>query len=75
LLKVAGTRLLFSGKNHKNTKSGGEKQIVSLHLIYFRDFLDIPLAVEAKVPELSARTRLTLASFINLHQALSANGN
>lgn len=42
LLKVAGTRLLFSGKNHKNTKSGGEKQIVSLHLIYFRDFLDIP---------------------------------
>lgn len=33
------------------------------------------LAVEAKVPELSARTRLTLASFINLHQALSANGN
>ncbi|MFS0616118.1 IS1182 family transposase, partial [Lederbergia ruris] len=42
LLKVTGISLLLSRKSHKNTKSGGEKQIISLHLIYFRDFLDSP---------------------------------
>ncbi|ASN04863.1 IS200/IS605 family accessory protein TnpB-related protein [Virgibacillus necropolis] len=32
------------------------------------------LAIQAKVPELLARTRLTLASLISLHQALRTNG-
>ncbi|MEX3914378.1 RNA-guided endonuclease TnpB family protein [Bacillus paralicheniformis] len=32
------------------------------------------LYVEAKVPSLTTRTRLTLASFISLHQALSTEG-
>lgn len=41
LLKVAGIRQLFSREDSKNIKTGGEKRkIVSLHLIYFRDFLD-----------------------------------
>jgi len=42
LLKVAGIRHLLSGKHQKNTKTGGEKRIVFLHLFYIRDLSDSP---------------------------------
>jgi hypothetical protein len=42
ILKVAGIRQLFSEKNRKNTKASGEKQLVFLHLLYFRDLSDSP---------------------------------
>ena len=42
ILKVAGIRQLFSGKNHNNRKGSGEKPIVFLHFLYFRDLLDSP---------------------------------
>ncbi|MFA8439113.1 transposase [Pueribacillus sp. YX66] len=50
LLKVAGIRQLFLGDAPKNTKSGGGKRkTISLHLIYFRDFLDSPFFLSKKV--------------------------
>ena len=42
LLKVAGIRQLFSDHKQKDTKAGGEKRFVLLHLLYFRDLLDSP---------------------------------
>jgi len=50
ILKVAGIRQLPSGKNPKNTKGSGEKHSVSLHFLYFRDFLDSPFRVKGKRP-------------------------
>ncbi len=44
ILKVAGIRQLLSEKNPNNTKASGEKRIVFLHLLHFRDFLDNPLS-------------------------------
>lgn len=45
LLKVAGIRQLLSAKLYKNTKAGGEKLKVSLHLLYFWDLLDSPFCL------------------------------
>ncbi|MBE3569795.1 MAG: IS1182 family transposase [Bacillales bacterium] len=45
ILKVAGIRQLLSEKNRKNTKASGEKRLVFLHLLYFRDLSDSPLLV------------------------------
>ncbi|MGG3681793.1 PucR family transcriptional regulator, partial [Aeribacillus composti] len=41
-LKVAGIRQLLSDKNRKNIKASGEKRIVFLHLLHFRDLSDSP---------------------------------
>jgi hypothetical protein len=43
LVIVAGIRQLLSKKNPNNTKASGEKKIVFLHLLHFRDFLDSPI--------------------------------
>jgi len=43
ILKVAGIRQLLSDKNRKNIKASGEKRIVFLHLLHFRDLSDSPL--------------------------------
>ncbi|WP_407408281.1 hypothetical protein, partial [Peribacillus sp.] len=42
LLKIAGLRQLLSVNYYRNRKTGGEKQLVFLHLFYFRDLLDSP---------------------------------
>ncbi|WP_339197662.1 hypothetical protein [Aeribacillus sp. FSL k6-2211] len=42
-LKVAGIRQLLSDKNRKNIKASGEKRIVFLHLLHFRDLSDTQL--------------------------------
>ncbi|WP_395994376.1 transposase [Aeribacillus pallidus] len=42
ILKVAGIRQLLSDKNRKNIKASGEKRIVFLHLLHFRDLSDSP---------------------------------
>ena len=42
LLKVVGIRQLLPERNRKNTKAGGEKRFIFLHLLYFRDLLDSP---------------------------------
>ncbi|MGG3896947.1 hypothetical protein [Aeribacillus composti] len=43
ILKVAGIRQLLSDKNRKNIKASGEKRIVFLHLLHFRDLSDTQL--------------------------------
>ena len=43
ILKVAGIRQLLSDKSRKNTKASGEKRVVFLHLLYFRDLSDSPV--------------------------------
>ncbi|WP_153122629.1 hypothetical protein [Peribacillus tepidiphilus] len=45
LVIVAGIRQLLSEKNPNNTKASGEKRIVFLHLLHFRDFLDNPFFI------------------------------
>jgi transposase len=44
ILKVAGLRQLLSVNDPKNTKAGGEKRLIFLHLLYFRDLSDSPFA-------------------------------
>ncbi|WML31739.1 IS1182 family transposase [Neobacillus sp. OS1-32] len=44
ILKVAGIRQLLSDKSRKNTKASGEKRVVFLHLLYFRDLSDSPMS-------------------------------
>ena len=52
ILKVAGLRQLLSENNPdndpKNTKAGGEKRLMFLHLLYFRDLSDSPLCYRRK---------------------------
>ncbi|MGE7663620.1 hypothetical protein ACQKL6_18245, partial [Peribacillus sp. NPDC097197] len=43
LLKIAGLRQLLSVNYYRNRKTGGEKQLIFLHLFYFRDLLDSPV--------------------------------
>ncbi|WP_374721947.1 transposase [Peribacillus tepidiphilus] len=50
ILKVAGILQLLSKKNSNNTKASGEKRIVFLHLLHFRDFLDNPICISATTP-------------------------
>ncbi|WP_407640130.1 IS1182 family transposase [Bacillus massiliglaciei] len=45
ILKVAGIRQLLSEKNRKHTKARGEKRLVFLHVLYFRDLSDSPFSV------------------------------
>ncbi|WP_261308762.1 transposase, partial [Aeribacillus pallidus] len=45
ILKVAGIRQLLSDKNRKNIKASGEKRIVFLHLLHFRDLSDSPFCL------------------------------
>ncbi|WNF32770.1 hypothetical protein RI196_16290 [Aeribacillus composti] len=47
-LKVAGIRQLLSDKNRKNIKASGEKRIVFLHLLHFRDLSDSPVFKQAE---------------------------
>ncbi|WP_243289810.1 IS1182 family transposase [Bacillus sp. FJAT-47783] len=42
ILKVAGIRQLLSGHSRNNTKASGEKRVVFLHLLHFRDLSDSP---------------------------------
>ena len=42
LLKVAGIRQLLSEQRQKDTKTGGEKRVIFLHLFYFEDLSDSP---------------------------------
>lgn len=58
LLKTAGIHQLFSGKNEKNVKTGGERQYVFLHLFYFLELIRQP------------RYFLLYTIFTNLHQTI-----
>ncbi|MFJ7677477.1 hypothetical protein ACIQXQ_05435, partial [Peribacillus sp. NPDC097198] len=35
---------------YRNRKTGGEKQLVFLHLFYFRDLLDSPFYIYRSIP-------------------------
>lgn len=45
LLKVAGIRQLLSEQRQKDTKTGGEKRVIFLHLFYFEDLSDSPFSL------------------------------
>jgi hypothetical protein len=45
-LKVAGGCLLLSGKKQKNQKASGEKRVVILHWLHFRDLSDSPFFID-----------------------------
>ncbi|MFJ7831068.1 hypothetical protein ACIQXU_12660, partial [Peribacillus sp. NPDC097284] len=52
LLKIAGLRQLLSVNYYRNRKTGGEKQLIFLHLFYFRDLLDSPFYFHMEVTRL-----------------------
>lgn len=78
ILKVAGIRQLLSDKNRKNIKASGEKRMVFLHLLHFRDLSDSPFYYEnGEKP----KDKISLTSFISrqrifeFSQVFSVNSN